>query len=96
MVRQVHSDNPFEDWHPDGAAIMFEPFESIHRRAFTPINFPSKSEWNLLIYENYLRWILANVSNIIAAPDGRHYSNGLAERTWCTITQMARAFITEK
>ena len=26
---------------------MFEPFESIHQRAFTPINFLSKSEWNL-------------------------------------------------
>ena len=47
MVRQVHSSSPFEYWRPDGAAIMFEPFESIHRRAFPPINFLSKSEWNL-------------------------------------------------
>ena len=47
MVRQVRYANPFEDWRPAGAAIMFEPFESIHQRAFPPINFLSKSEWNL-------------------------------------------------
>ena len=47
MVRQLRSANPFEDWRPAGAAIMFEPFESIHRRTFPPINFLSKSEWNL-------------------------------------------------
>ena len=47
IVRQVRSYNPFEYWRPDGAEIMFEPFESIHRRAFPPINFLSKLEWNL-------------------------------------------------
>ena len=47
IVRQVRSDNPFEDWRPAGASIMFEPFESIHQRAFPPINFLSKSEWKL-------------------------------------------------
>ena len=47
MVRQVRYANPFEDWRPAGAAIMFEPFESIHQRAFPLINFLSKSEWNL-------------------------------------------------
>ena len=45
-VRHVRSDNPFEDWSPAGAAIMLEPFDSIHQRAFPPINFLSKSEWN--------------------------------------------------
>ena len=45
---------------------------------------------------NALRWILSNGSNIIAAPYGRQYQNGLAERTWRTIIQTARAFITEK
>ena len=44
IVRQVRSSNPFEDWRPAGAAIMFELFESIHRREFPPINFLSKSE----------------------------------------------------
>ena len=34
----------FEDWRPPGAAIVLKPFESIHRRAFTPINFLSESE----------------------------------------------------
>ena len=48
MVRQMCSANPFEDWRPAGAAIMFETFESIHLRAFPPINFLSKLEWNLL------------------------------------------------
>ena len=47
MVRQVRSASPLEDWHPDRAAIMFEPFESIHWRVFPPINFLSKLEWNL-------------------------------------------------
>ena len=44
IVRQVRSDNQFEDWRPAGAAIMFETFESIHWRTFSPINFLSKSE----------------------------------------------------
>ena len=43
-----------------------------------------------------LQWILANGSNTIADPSGRQYPNGLAGRTWRTIIQMARAFITEK
>ena len=47
MVRQVRSASTFEDWRPAGAAIMFEPFESIHRRAFPPIRFLSKWVWNL-------------------------------------------------
>ena len=47
MVRQVRYTSPFEDWRPDGAAIVFEPFDSIHRREFPPITFLSKSEWNL-------------------------------------------------
>ena len=47
MVHQVRSASPFEDWRPAGAAFMFEPFESIHRREFPPINFLSKSDWNL-------------------------------------------------
>ena len=49
-----------------------------------------------LISGNALWRILSNGSNIIAAPDGRQSLNGLAERTWSTIIQMARAFITEK
>ena len=47
IVRHVRSANSFEDWQPAGAAMMLEPFDSIHRRAFPPINFPSKSKWNL-------------------------------------------------
>ena len=42
----MHPPNPFEDWRPAGAAMMLEMFEMIHRRAFTPINLLSKSEWN--------------------------------------------------
>ena len=49
-----------------------------------------------LIGGNALQWILSNGPNIIAAPAGRQSSNGLAERTWITSTQMAQAFITEK
>ena len=47
-VKAIHvrSANPFEDWCPAGAAIMLEPFDNIHRRAFPPINFLSKLEWN--------------------------------------------------
>ena len=49
-----------------------------------------------LIGGNALRWILSNVSNIIVAPNGRQYLNGLPERTWRTIIQMVQAFITQK
>ena len=48
-----------------------------------------------LIGGNALRWILSNGSNIIAAPAGRQYSNGLEERTLSTLTQMTQAFISE-
>ena len=41
-----------------------------------------------------LKWILANKSTIIAAPAGS--SNGLEERTWQTVVQMACAYITKK
>ena len=44
IVRQVLSADPFEYWRPAGAAMMFEPFESIHWREFTPINFLSNLE----------------------------------------------------
>ena len=53
-------------------------------------NFDSK-----LIGGNALQWILSDGSNIIATPAGRQYSNGLAERTWRTLIQMARSFMTE-
>ena len=43
----MRSTNPSEDWQPAGAAMMLEPFDSIHRRAFPPINFLSKLEQNL-------------------------------------------------
>ena len=43
-----------------------------------------------------LRWILAQNSRVIAANSGRQSSNGLVERTWRTIVQMARSYITEK
>ena len=44
IVRQVRSANTFEDWRPVGAAMMLEPFDSIHQREFPPINLLSKSE----------------------------------------------------
>ena len=49
-----------------------------------------------LIGGNNLRWILSNSSNIIYYPAGCQSSNVIAERTWRTIIQMARSFITEK
>ena len=45
-VCHVRSTNTFEDWSPAGTAIILEPFKRIHRRAFPPINFLSKSDWN--------------------------------------------------
>jgi hypothetical protein len=49
-----------------------------------------------LIGGKALKWINANNSKIIAANAGRQSSNGLVERTWRTIIQMAQAYITEK
>ena len=45
-LRHVRLANPFEDMRPSGAAIILEPFNRIHWRAFPPINFLSKLEWN--------------------------------------------------
>ena len=44
----MRSANPFEDWRLDGAAMIFDPFERIQRRAFPHIIFLSKSEWKRL------------------------------------------------
>ena len=49
-----------------------------------------------LIGGKALRYILANQSSIIAAPAGRQSSNGLVERTWRTILEMGRSYMTEK
>ena len=49
-----------------------------------------------LIGGKALKWIRTAGSRIIAAPAGRQSSNGLVERTWRTVVQMARAYVTEK
>ena len=49
-----------------------------------------------LIGGQALKWIHLNKSKVIAANAGRQSSNGLAERTWRTLIQMSRAYITEK
>jgi len=49
-----------------------------------------------LIGGKALKWIVEQRSRIIAAPAGRQSSNGLVERTWRTLVQMARAYITDK
>ena len=59
-----------------------------------PHLFQSEFDKNL-INGKALQWIMANNSNIIAAPDGRQSSIVLAERTWCNLIQMSRAYITE-
>ena len=41
------------------------------------------------------RWIYRNKSKIIGAPAGRQSSNGLVERAWQTLRNMARAYLTE-
>ena len=43
-----------------------------------------------------LQWILYRNSNIISAPAGKKYSNGLEECTWRTLIQMAQVYITGK
>ena len=48
-----------------------------------------------LMSGNSLHWILSNGSDIIEASAGRQSSNVLAEHAWCTLIQMARAYITE-
>ena len=48
-----------------------------------------------LIGGHALQWILSNGSNIIATPSRRQSLNGLSERTWRTLIQMALAFITK-
>ena len=49
-----------------------------------------------MIGSKALRFILKNGSKVIAANAGRQSSNGLVERTWRTIIEMSRAYITKK
>ena len=60
-----------------------------------PLTFHSDFD-KKLIGGKALRWIHKNKSRVIAANAGRQSSNGLVERTWRTVVQMARAYITEK
>ena len=41
------------------------------------------------------RWIYQNNSKILGAPAGRQSSNGLAERAWQTLRDMARGYLVE-
>ena len=41
-------------------------------------------------------WLRANGSDIASAPAGRQSSNGLVERQWRTMVEMARSYLTEK
>ena len=47
-----------------------------------------------LIVGNALRWILANEYNIIAFKARHQSPNGLEERTWSTLIQMVKGYIT--
>ena len=51
---------------------------------------------NKLLGGDARRWIYRNRSKIIGAPAGRQSSNGLAERGWQTVCNMARAYLAEK
>ena len=57
-----------------------------------PISLQLRQE---LIGGNAFWWILSNGSDIIAAPAGLQYLNGLSERIWRNLIKMARAFFTE-
>ncbi len=41
-------------------------------------------------------YLIDNSSEIIAAPNGRHLSNGLVDLHWKVMVHMARAYLTEK
>ena len=43
-----------------------------------------------------MEWYASNDGMILAAPPEQQHQNGLVERTWQTISKMARSFITDK
>ncbi len=43
-----------------------------------------------------MSWLRANGSDIASAPAGRQASNGLVERQWRTMVEMARSYLTTK
>ena len=65
-VHHVRSANPFEDWHPAGAAIMFDLLAKIQHSAFPPISFLSKLEWKRLgnCTHYYLKMSSAEVMDV--------------------------------
>jgi hypothetical protein len=75
---------------------LINAFEAFQESANgTPKTFHCDFD-NKLIGGKALKWIRLQKSRIIAAPAGCQSSNGLVERTWRTIVQMARAYVTEK
>ena len=49
-----------------------------------------------LLSKTVTNWYLDNDGMILAAPPEQQHQNGLVERTWQTISQMARAYINDK
>ena len=82
--------------HTLTSSELIDAFEAFQESASgTPKTFHCDFD-KKLIGGKALKWIRLQKSRIIAAPAGRQSSNGLVERTWRTIVQMARAYVTEK
>ena len=65
---------------------------------FALIIVDHKTRYNfvLLLSNAVSDWYHQNDSIILAAPPEQQHQNGLVERTWKTISQMARAYINDK
>lgn len=48
-----------------------------------------------LLSQQVVSWLRANGSDVASAPAGHQSSNGLVERHWRTMVEMARAYLTE-
>jgi len=79
--------------HADAFISAFKQFRA--EAGGLAVQFRTDCDAKLLSHA-VVDWLRSNGSDIASAPAGRQSSNGLVERHWRTLVEMARSYLTEK
>ncbi len=79
--------------HADALIAAFSQFRAEAGRL--AVQFRTDCDAKILSHQ-IMTWLRTNGSNIASAPAGRQSSNGLVERQWRTMVEMARSYLTAK
>lgn len=78
--------------HADALIAAFSQFRAEAGRL--AVQFRSDCDAKLLS-QQVVSWLREHGSDIVSAPAGRQSSNGLVERNWRTMVEMARSYLTD-